>query len=136
MAAAFAAISVVAMEESVLQSVTAMTPLKTAPPLQLGAETNDAAEPRKSNRQLIVGLDGALYEPYRPGTIERIQQALKNRGLYGGAINGSLDAGTMQAIYAFQKAHYNLQLNGIPTPRTRMMLEQGSHTDPGRGIQR
>jgi peptidoglycan hydrolase-like protein with peptidoglycan-binding domain len=135
MAAALAATSV-GMKESVLQTVVAMTRQEAAPMLRLAGETNDAAVSRKLSPQLVVGLDGAFYESYRPATIERIQQALKNRGLYSGAINGSLDPGTMQAIYAFQKAHYNLQLNGIPTPRTRLMLEQGSHTDPGPGIQR
>jgi hypothetical protein len=78
----------------------------------------------------IRGLDGLLYEPYKAVTIERTQMALRGRGLYSGPIHGILDPPTMQAIYAFQKASYNLQMCGVPTPRTRMMLEQGSHTDP------
>ena len=82
----------------------------------------------------IRGLDGLLYEPYKAVTIERTQRALRDRGLYSGPINGILDPPTMQAIYAFQKASYNLQMCGVPTPRTRMMLEQGSHTDPESSI--
>jgi len=78
---------------------------------------------------LIKGLDGKLYEPYRPAVIERAQHALRNRGLYAGPVNGVLDAPTMKAIYAFQRATQTLQRCGIPTPRTRKMLEQGSHTD-------
>jgi hypothetical protein len=71
-----------------------------------------------------------MYDPYNRVTIERTQRALRDRGLYSGPINGVLDPTTMQAIYAFQKASYHLQMCGVPTPRTRMMLEQGSHTDP------
>jgi hypothetical protein len=79
---------------------------------------------------LIPGLDGGLYEGYRPGTIERVQLALKARELYSGPVNGILDEPTIQAIYAFQKMTRTLQVCGIPTPRTRKLLEQGSHTDP------
>jgi hypothetical protein len=78
---------------------------------------------------LIAGLDGALYEPYRPVAVERVQRALRDRGLYAGPMNGVLDLPTMQSIYAFQEATHNLQRCGIPTPHTRKMLEQGSHTD-------
>jgi hypothetical protein len=77
---------------------------------------------------LIVGLDGELYEPYLPATIERVQVGLRTRGLYDGPVNGILDAPTMRAIYEFQEASYGLQRCGVPTPRTRRLLEQGSHT--------
>jgi hypothetical protein len=80
--------------------------------------------------RLIRGLDGALYEPYNRMTIERTQRSLQDRGLYSGPINGILDRPTMTAIYAFQKASSHLQMCGVPTPRTRGLLEQGSHTDP------
>src|SRR5262249_21774187 len=79
--------------------------------------------------QLIAGLDGYLYEPYRRTTIEHVQKVLGNRGLYAGPVNGILDRPTMKSIYAFQEATYNLQRCGVPTPHTRQMLEQGSHTD-------
>jgi hypothetical protein len=78
----------------------------------------------------IRGLDGALYDPYKRATIEHTQRALRDRGLYAGPISGILDPSTMQAIYAFQKGSNHLQMCGVPTPRTRLMLEQGSHTDP------
>jgi len=77
----------------------------------------------------IAGFDGGLYEPYRRATIESVQQSLRDRGLYAGPINGILDAPTMKALFTFQQATHNLQLCGVPTPRTRKMLEQGSHTD-------
>lgn len=79
---------------------------------------------------LIAGFDDGLYEPYAHAVIERVQRALRDRGLYGGPVNGVLDKPTMEALYAFQKANNNLQRCGIPTPYTRKMLVQGSHTDP------
>jgi len=80
--------------------------------------------------ELISGVDGELYESYRSTVIERVQQALRSRNLYEGPINGVLDVPTQQAIYTFQQAVHGLQVCGVPTPRTRLMLEQGSHTDP------
>jgi hypothetical protein len=79
--------------------------------------------------ELIGGLDGALYVPYGSATIERVQTSLKERGLYAGPVNGILNIQTMKAIYEFQEANPNLQVCGVPTPRTRKMLTQGSHTD-------
>jgi hypothetical protein len=76
----------------------------------------------------LIGLDGALYEGYRSAIIEYVQKALRDRGLYGGPMNGILDRPTMKSIYAFQEAN-NLQRCGVPTPHTRKMLQQGSHTD-------
>jgi hypothetical protein len=83
----------------------------------------------KFEGQLIAGLDGWLYLPYKSITIRRTQQALVDRGLYEGPVNGVLDPPTMRAIYTFQKVTHMLQPCGIPTPRTRRMLAQGSHTD-------
>jgi hypothetical protein len=79
--------------------------------------------------ELIGGLDGGLYEPYRAAIVERVQKALRDRGLYAGPVNGVLDRPTMKSIYAFQEANHNLQRCGVPTPHTRKLLEQGSHTD-------
>src|SRR5262245_6877548 len=79
--------------------------------------------------KLIAGLDGSLYVPYRRATIARVQRALRDRGLYTGPANGVLDRPTMESIYEFQEANFNLQRCGVPTPRTRDMLQQGSHTD-------
>ena len=79
-------------------------------------------------RPFIAGLDGAQYARYHHNTIQRVQKALRERGLYEGPINGILDEQTMKAIYAFQEAN-NLQRCGVPTPHTRKKLAQGSHTD-------
>jgi len=79
---------------------------------------------------LIAGFDDGLYVPYLNAVIERVQLDLRARGLYIGPVNGVLDKPTMESLYAFQNANKNLQRCGIPTPFTRRMLEQGSHTDP------
>jgi hypothetical protein len=79
--------------------------------------------------QLIMGLDGELYLPYSATTIRHVQSVMKNRGLYAGPLNGVLDTPTMESIYTFQEATYDLLRCGVPTPRTRKLLEQGSHTD-------
>jgi hypothetical protein len=78
---------------------------------------------------LILGLDGELYVAYNEATIKHVQSVMKNRGLYSGPINGVLDSPTMESIYTFQQANTYMLRCGVPTPRTRKLLEQGSHTD-------
>jgi hypothetical protein len=78
--------------------------------------------------ELVRGVDGELYPAYNFWTIEHVQTLLARRGLYGGPVNGVLDMPTMSAIAAFQQATQALQVCGVPTPRTRLFLEQGSHT--------
>jgi hypothetical protein len=79
--------------------------------------------------ELIMGLDGQLYDAYNAATIKHVQTLMTNRGLYSGPVNGVLDPPTMESIYSFQEASHSLLKCGVPTPRTRKMLEQGSHTD-------
>ena len=79
--------------------------------------------------QMVQGLDGGLYPSYHAATIRRVQSLLKERNVYSGPINGVLDRPTMDSIYAFQEATHALQRCGVPTPNTRKLLEQGSHTD-------
>lgn len=70
---------------------------------------------------LIKGLDGGTYEPYSPAVIEKVQTALKEKGLYQGEVDGELDESTMKAIGEFQKAN-NLTVSGVPSPSTRGLL--------------
>jgi hypothetical protein len=98
-------------------------------PLRKLPEGSGVAVWAKDYRGLLIsGLDGAMYVPYPSATIQHVQKALLERGLYAGPINGVLDLPTMKAIYLFQEAN-NLQRCGVPTPNTRKMLVQGSHTD-------
>ena len=103
------------------------TPLPAEPDLLEGSGITAWAKEFKG--QLIEGLDGNVYEPYGRPLIERVQKALGYRGLYKGPVNGVLDRPTMKSVFEFQKGSYVLQRCGIPTPNTRKMLEQGSHTD-------
>jgi len=121
------------------RAIESETPQQTAPPNEVG--TSSRAEPhllegsgvtawaKEYQGQLIEGLDGSLYLPYGRTAIEHVQKALADRGLYAGPVNGILDHPTMKSILTFQKANYHLQRCGVPTPHTRKMLEQGSHTD-------
>jgi hypothetical protein len=103
------------------------------------AEVQETAAPLRGSGQtawaqgfegeLIRGLNGELYLPYSATTIRHVQSVMKNRGLYLGPLNGVLDAPTMESIYTFQEATSHLLRCGVPTPRTRKLLEQGSHTD-------
>jgi Putative peptidoglycan binding domain len=102
-------------------------PFTAEPPLLEGSGVTVWAD--EFHRMLIAGLDGGFYLPYKRTTIERVQRALRGRGLYMGPLNGVLDQPTMKSIYEFQEANANLQRCGVPTPNTRNMLEQGSHTD-------
>jgi hypothetical protein len=104
------------------------TPADSGPELLAGS--GETVWAKGFTGELIAGIDGELYEQYDAAVIERVQRALKTRALYRGPINGTLDAPTMMAIHAFQEASYGLQRCGVPTPRTRSMLERGSHTDP------
>ncbi len=70
---------------------------------------------------LIQGLGGGTYEPYSPAVIEKVQIALKEKGLYSGEANGELDEATMKAIGEFQKAS-DLTVSGMPSPSTRRLL--------------
>src|SRR5262245_31376524 len=107
----------------------APTSLPAAEPGDLLEDSGLTAWAKGFKGQLIQGLDGNLYEPYGRPLIERVQRALGYRGLYKGPVNGVLDRPTMKSVFEFQKGSYVLQRCGVPTPNTRKMLEQGSHTD-------
>jgi hypothetical protein len=96
---------------------------------QLPGTTGKTAWAQGFEGDLILGLDGAVYVAYDGTTIKRVQSVMKNRGLYSGPLNGVLDPPTMESIYSFQEANPYLLRCGVPTPRTRKLLEQGSHTD-------
>jgi len=97
--------------------------------LRFDAEPTSGIPVRVEGYQSItLGLDGRLYEAYRPEIIAALQDRLRLRGLYAGPTNGVLDSPTMNAICRFQAASLGLEPSGIPTPRTRRLLVNGSHT--------
>jgi peptidoglycan hydrolase-like protein with peptidoglycan-binding domain len=71
--------------------------------------------------QMITGLDGKEYQPYKTSVIEAVQTALQGAGVYSGTVNGVLDETTMQAIGEFQKQH-GIHVSGVPSPKTREAL--------------
>lgn len=73
---------------------------------------------------LIKGLDGGLYQPYKPSVIREVQEALAKRGLYKGKADSVFDDATMKAIGAFQRQH-GIMVSGVPSPDTRKALSVG-----------
>lgn len=78
-----------------------------------------AAVPR--DHGLIEGLDGGLYQPYKPSVVRRTQEALKQKGLYAGEVDGVFDEATMRAVGDYQAQH-GIVASGVPTPETRKAL--------------
>ena len=98
--------------------------IRWVPILALGfllAATLNSAPGEGRPFKVVEGLDGATYLAYRPALVNKIQEALKAKGLYGGEVNGVLDQATMEAVAEFQKRH-GLEACGVPTPRTRELL--------------
>lgn len=79
---------------------------------------------------LIMGLDGGDYKPYKEIVVERAQGQLADLGLYHGAVDGKLSQETMEALAQFQQGH-DLQVTGLPTPRTRHELKKAAGADAG-----
>ncbi len=89
--------------------------------LTAGAANATAAS---SRHDLVKGLDGSHYLPYKPTIVREAQQALEQKGLYSGKIDGILDTATMRATADFQRKN-GLRASGVPTPRTRHALAIG-----------
>lgn len=82
---------------------------------------NSAQSQETKEVPMITGLDGGTYEAYDPALVERVQQALREKGLYQGEVNGVLDQETMEAIGEFQQQN-NIMVSGVPSPHTRQAL--------------
>jgi peptidoglycan hydrolase-like protein with peptidoglycan-binding domain len=97
-----------------------------------------AAQEAKSDKklamqsELILGLDGNAYLPYKDSVVEWVQRELQTRDLYDGTISGELDERTKQAIAEFQKQNSVLP-TGIPSPRTRDALGGDEDGDQAAG---
>jgi peptidoglycan hydrolase-like protein with peptidoglycan-binding domain len=79
----------------------------------------------KTEDGLIRGLDGGLYQPYRPSVIRDVQQELAKQGLFKDRADGVFDDATMKAIAAFQRQH-GIMVSGVPSPDTRKALSATS----------
>jgi peptidoglycan hydrolase-like protein with peptidoglycan-binding domain len=74
---------------------------------------DDATAALKELHPLAQGDGGPETKP----DIEKLQQALKDKGLYDGPINGTFDAATDKAVRAYQKQN-GLQVDGIVGQQT------------------
>lgn len=92
--------------------------------LQRRGREKESVQAKRAKTGTLVGLDGVPYPTYRASVVERVQQALQEKGLYDGPSDGFLGKETMQAIAQFQKDN-GLYVSGIPSPRTRAMLLKG-----------
>ena len=98
-----------------------MIPGQTAPAAGVTAETiGTAAENAATAVSDTVAIASGVYE--KP-SIEKIQEALKNAGIYTGSIDGKLGPKTKQAIESFQSQH-NLNADGKVGPKTWAKLSQ------------
>ena len=82
--------------------------------------------------------DAASYKRGSSGeTVSKIQETLKNQGLYSGAVDGVYGSGTEQAVKAFQQA-YGLSVDGKAGTQTLAAMgiseqQQGSASSQGSG---
>ncbi len=70
---------------------------------------------------LVMGLDGEPYAVPGKGTLEKVQETMKDRGLFRGEVSGHLSERTMTAVAAFQEQN-DLAVTGVPAPYTRSVL--------------
>ena len=70
---------------------------------------------------LVRGLDEGEYDAYGTSAVLEVQQALADRGLYQGPVDGVFGAATREAIGEFQRQS-NIQVTGMPSPSTRRAL--------------
>ena len=78
-----------------------------------------------SEGNLVMGLNGGEYEPYKPSLIRDLQSFLFEQGFYEGPVTGVLDLETMKATARFQEER-GIEQSGIPTPRTREAMQSAS----------
>ena len=105
----------------------ANTPVATPVTPQTPAETTTQATTTttKSSAPAEVTLpaSGHLSAGDSGPAVETLQQALKQLGLYNGAVDGDFGQGTSDAVVAFQNAH-NLTPDGIVGQATADAINQ------------
>ena len=77
---------------------------------EIGPDGNVLVPPRyeeRTTQKLVTGREPIYFETpcpprWTPDFIASIQRALKTRGIYTGAVTGTLDAGTRAAIRSYQ----------------------------------
>lgn len=80
------------------------------------SSTNDPADTTVSSTGYTT-----LREGDEGDAVRKLQQALKNKGLYKGSVDGSYGAGTKEAVKEFQSRNY-LRVDGVAGPQTQRAL--------------
>ncbi len=91
---------------------------------RLEAERREREEKRRQEIRatgLVTGMDDEDYAICSEATVKKVQQALKDKGLYKGEVTGHLSERTMKGVAAFQE-QTGLWATGVPTPLTRSWL--------------
>jgi peptidoglycan hydrolase-like protein with peptidoglycan-binding domain len=105
-------------ETTVATPVTPQTPVETPTD---GATTTTSAS--STAAEVTVPASGHLSAGDSGPAVETLQQALKQLGLYDGAVDGDFGQGTSDAVVAFQNAH-NLTPDGIVGQATADAINQ------------
>jgi hypothetical protein len=105
-------------ETTVATPVTPQTPVETPTD---GATTTTSAS--STAAEVTVPESGHLSAGDSGSAVETLQQALKQLGLYDGAVDGDFGQGTEDAVVAFQNAH-NLTPDGIVGQETADAINQ------------
>lgn len=88
-----------------------------------GAEARGRAIAEKVKESIPDVVARALEQKVTPEQVKRAQQGLQTAHEYLGEVNGELDAVTVNAVMAFQRAH-DLKDDGILNDKTQRALEQ------------
>jgi len=103
-------------ETTVATPVTPQTPAETTTEATTTSGSSAPAE-------VTVPASGPLSAGDSGPAVETLQQALKQLGLYNGAVDGDFGQGTSDAVVAFQNAH-NLTPDGIVGQATADAINQ------------
>ena len=107
-------------ETTVATPVTPQTPVETPTD---GATTTTTTSASSTTAEVTVPASGHLSAGDSGPAVETLQQALKQLGLYDGAVDGDFGQGTSDAVVAFQNAH-NLTPDGIVGQETADAINQ------------
>lgn len=111
-------------------------PPKPAPPPEPTQQTAEASYMEDthwvpgSEGNLVMGLNGGEYPPYKPSVVQDFQRFLFEADLYDGPVTGVLDEETMNAIGRFQQENDIVQ-SGVPSPQTRQAMRNSQEGSPG-----
>jgi peptidoglycan hydrolase-like protein with peptidoglycan-binding domain len=99
------------------------TPVTPQTPAETTTEATTTTSGSSAPAEVTVPASGHLSAGDSGPAVETLQQALKQLGLYNGAVDGDFGQGTSDAVVAFQNAH-NLTPDGIVGQATADAINQ------------